>query len=444
MSRTVKHIGRRGFLKATAKLAAGAVAFPYIVQSSALGKAGTVAPSNRVVVGCIGVGPQGSGVMGGFLRQPDAQVVAICDVKAFVREGVQKRVDQHYQTNDCKGYNDFRELLARDDIDAVMIATCDHWHVLTSLAAAKAGKDVYLEKPMGLSLAEDQALRAACHQYGTVFQFGTQQRSDRKFRLACELALNGRMGKVHTINVLSPSSIPGGTMQGAPIPEGLDYEMWLGPSPYTPYTKDRCVNNYWWHNSDYAVGFIAGWGVHPLDIALWGGGDAVAGPVELEGTGSFPVDGFRDAATQWRIVLKYDSGIVMNYVGGPQPAEWRQRYGRDGHGVAFEGPDGWVHVNRGRITAEPKSLLESVIGHNEIQLYKSNNHVRNFLDCVKSRAETICPIDVAVQADIACHISDIALRTRRKIRWDPVKEVIVGDAEASRRLTRSMRSPWHL
>jgi predicted dehydrogenase len=437
-------INRRQFLKAAAGTAAGAIAFPYFVPSSALGKAGTIAPSNRVIVGCIGVGGQGTGVMQNFLHQDIARVVAVCDVKANRRQAAKNRVDQHYGNSACTEYHDFRELLARDDIDAVMIASTDHWHVLHSLAAARAGKDIYLEKPMGLSLAEDQALRAACHSYGTVFQFGTQQRSDWKFRFACELALNQRVGKVHTINVLSPSSVAGGSMKPAPVPEWLDYDFWLGPAPYKPYTEDRCSNKLWWFHSDYAIGWIAGWGVHPLDILLWGGGKDLAGKVELEGSGTFPADGFCDTATDWRVVLKYDSGIIVNYAGGPQPEEWRQRYGPDRHGVGFEGTDGWVHVNRGHIVAHPKSLLESVIAPNEINLYKSNHHVRNFLDCVKSRAETVCPIDEAVRADIVCHLSDITIRTQRRIKWDPEREIIVDDPQASRMLTRSMRSPWRL
>ncbi len=438
------NIGRRQFLRKAAGTAAGAIAFPYIVPSSALGKAGSVAPGNRVIVGCIGVGSQGSGVMQNFLNQDIAQVVAVCDVKTTRRQAAMKRVDGHYGNTGCAEYHDFRELLARDDIDAVMIASTDHWHVLHALAAARAGKDVYMEKPMGLSLAEDQALREACHRYGTVFQFGTQQRSDWKFRFACELALNRRVGKVHTINVLSPSSVAGGSMKPAPVPEWLDYDFWLGPAPYKPYTEDRCSNKLWWFHSDYAIGWIAGWGVHPLDIALWGGGKDLAGPVELEGTGTFPTDGFCDTATDWRIVFKYASGVIMNYAGGPQPQQWRQRYGPDAHGVGFEGTEGWVHVNRGRIVAHPKSLLDSVIGLNEIRLYESRHHAGNFLDCVKSRSQTVCPIDVAVRADIVCHLSDIAIRTGRKIKWDPEKEVIIGDADASRMLTRSMRSPWHL
>ncbi len=382
--------------------------------------------------------------MQNFLHHDIAQVVAVCDVKANMREAARKRVDNHYGNTGCAEYHDFRELLARDDIDAVMIATTDHWHVLNALAAAKAGKDIYLEKPMGLSIAEDQTLRAACHRYGTVFQFGTQQRSDWKFRFACELALNRRVGKVHTINVLSPSSVAGGSMKPAPVPEWLNYDFWLGPAPYAPHIEECCSKRLWRFRSDYALGFVAGWGIHPLDIALWGGGKDLTGPVELEGTGTFPSDGFCDTATDWRIVFKYASGVILNYAGGPQPKEWHQRYGPNIHGTGFEGDEGWVHVNRGRIAAHPRSLLKSVIAPNETNLYKSNHHVRNFLDCVKNRSQTVCPIDVAVHADIVCQLSDIAIRTRRKIKWDPENEVIIGDEDASRLLTRPMRSPWHL
>jgi len=435
---------RRRFLKKSVGTLAGAVGLPYIVSSSALGRARNISASNTITIGCIGVGSQGNGVMSHFLRQEDVRVLAVCDVKETRRKAAKRRIDNHYGTKDCRVYRDFRELAARDDIDAVLDATTDHWHVLTALAAVRAGKDVYLEKPMGMSLEEDHTLRAECHRYNTVFQFGTQQRSDWKFRLACELALNGRLGKVHTINVLSPSSVAGGSMKPAPVPKWLDYDMWLGPAPYTRYTENRCSNELWWFNSDYALGWIGGWGVHPLDIALWGAGADAKCPVELEGRGTFPAEGFCDTAVEWRIEIKYDSGLIMNYVGGEQPAEWKKRYGPDSHGIGFEGTDGWVHVNRSRIVAKPKSLLKTVFGPDEIHLYKSNHHVRNFLDCIKSRVETVCPIDTAVDADTLCHLSDIAIRTERKIRWDLGEETIVNDPKACLRLKRAMRSPWRL
>jgi predicted dehydrogenase len=384
--------------------------------------------------------------MGNFLAQKDARVVAVCDLKKPAREQACNLVNKHYQNEDCATYQDFRELIARNDIDVVSIATTDHWHVLVSLAAARAGKDIYLEKPMGLSVAEDQALRETCHRYGTIFQFGTQQRSSRDFRFACELALNERIGKLHTINVWSPGSASGGSPEPVPEPDWINYNMWLGPAPYTPYTKDRCSNALWWFISDYALGFIAGWGVHPLDIALWGGGEKLACPVEIEGKGVWPDPaGVCDTAMNWNVVLKYDSGVTMNFTGCPYPDEWRKRYGRTtDHGTAFEGAEGWVHIDRSGINAHPKELLQTEFGPNEIRLTESNNHARNLLDCVKSRAQTICPIDAAVQADIVCQISDIAIRLEQKLRWDPAKERFVNNDAANRRLVRSMRSPWRL
>jgi len=443
--RTVNKISRRKFLKQATGTAVGAVSFPYVVSSSALGKAGSVTASNRITVGCIGVGPQGTAVMSNFLAQKDAQVVAVCDVKSNVLQAAQELVNKHYGNTGCSAYNDFRNLIGRDDIDVVLAATPDHWHVLIALAAVRAGKDVYLEKPMGLSLAQGQALRTAVHRHGRVFQFGTQQRSSRDFRFACELVLNGRIGKLHTINVWSPGSSQGGSPEPVPVPEWLDYDMWLGPAPYTPYTKDRCSNALWWFISDYALGFIAGWGVHPLDIALWGGGDKVTCPLEIEGKGVWPTEGVCDTAMNWNIVCKYDSGVTMNFTGDPFPEEWKKRYGRTtSHGTAFEGTEGWVHVDRSGINAHPKSLLTTEFGPNEIHLYKSSNHIRNLLDCVKSRADTICPIDAAVQADIICQISDIAIRLEQKLKWDPKTESFVNNESANRRLTRPMRSPWTL
>jgi predicted dehydrogenase len=423
----------------------GAVGFPYIVSSSALGNAGSVAASERIVVGCVGVGPQGTGVMQNFLGQKDAQVVAICDVKQPRRDEVQKIVNDHYKDTGCTAYKDFREMTTRDDIDVILSATCDHWHVLTALAAVQSGKDVYLEKPMGLSVEQDQALRAAVHRHGRIFQFGTQQRSERNFRFACELALNGRLGKLHTINVWSPGSSQGGDPAPVPVPEWLDYEMWLGPAPFTPYTKDRCSNALWWFISDYAVGFIAGWGIHPVDIAFWGGGKLVTTPLTVEGKGTWPTQGICDTAMNWNVVLKYDSGLTMNFTGWPCPQEWRDRYGRtDSHGTAFEGSDGWVHVDRAGINANPKELLATEFDPNDIRLPQSGNHVRNLLDCVKTRSKPVAHIDDAVQGDIICQISDIAIRLEQKLKWDSKKEQFVDNDAANRRLKRAMRAPWKL
>ncbi len=451
-------LNRRQFLKKATGIASVAVSFPYIVRSSSLGGVGAVAPGNRIVVGCIGVGAQGGWVMYNFLTQTDARVAAVCDVKTNMLEAARTRVDEHYGSAGCTSYHDFRELLARDDIDLVLIATPDHWHVPIAIAAARAGKDMYLEKPMGLSLAEDQALRNTLNHHQRIFQFGTQQRSDAQFHRACELVRNGRIGKLHTINVWAPASVPGGPNEPAPVPPGLDYDMWLGPAPYAPYTEYRCsadgTKKTWWFISDYALGFIGGWGVHPLDIALWGGGKELAGPVEIQGTGSFSTEGVCDTATDWDITFEYTSGVKMHYTAVPiennadvvdRNSAYGHRYGATtSHGTAFEGSEGWVHVDRRGINAHPKKILDSYIRPDEIHLPRSKNHVRNLLDCVKARAKTICPVDEAVRADIVCHLSDIAIRLERKLKWDPKTELFVNNDTANRLLKRAMRSPWHL
>jgi predicted dehydrogenase len=454
---------RRNFLKQTTGLALSAAAFPSLASNAVLGKSGKVAPSNRIVIGCIGVGPQGQGDMGNFLNQKDAQVVAVCDVMASHLEQARARVNKHYQSSDCRTYGDFREVIARKDIDAFLIATPDHWHVLTALAAVRAGKDVYVEKPLGINLAEDWALRKEVHRCKRVFQFGTQQRSSRIFRLACALVRNGRIGKLKHINAWSPASAPGGSTEVVPVPPGLNYDLWLGPAAFRPHTQNLCAGagaqKTWWYMSQFALGFIAGWGIHPMDIAVWGGGDLLSGPVEVEGRGTFHAEGACDTATGWNIDMKFGSGVTLRFEGTPNwpnpgaPAcdiwthrqEWSQRYRRIAeHGTAFEGTDGWVHVDRSGINLQPENLIDEDENAFHVQLTRSPDHVRNFLDCVKSRASTVCPIDESVWSDTLCEISDIALRLNRKVVWDPKKERFIGDSEANLRLLpRPMRAPWH-
>ena len=435
-------ISRRGFLKRAAGRAVGVLGLPYLGGSLALGKAGSTAPSNRVVMGFIGLGTQGTGLMRAFLGYNDVQVVAICDVLERQRQKAKTIVDQHYGNKDCVMYNDFREVCGREDIDAVCVATPDHWHIPVSLAAARAGKDMYTEKALGLSLAWDKALQEACHRYGTVFQWGTQQRSDRRFRYGCELVRNGRIGKLHTILVGVPHDFDFPNQPTQPIPAGLDYDMWLGPAPWAPYTYQRCrpwtkeeSYSIWYHISDYCLGGIGGyWGVHHVDIAQWGHGTDNSGPVEIEGAAAFPKDGLADCATSWKVSHKYADGVTMVYM---DEAQYK-------HGVTFQGSEGWVHITRDGIWAEPESLLTSVIAPDEIHLMESKGHQRNFIDAVKTREKTICPIDVAVHTDTICHLTDICTRLGRKLRWDPEKEDFVNDSEASRMLIRPMRSPWHL
>lgn len=420
--------------------AAAAVGFPWIVSASALGKDGAVAPSNRVTIGCIGMGGMGRYDMSALLGLPDVQVVAVCDPKRPAREAGQQQVDGHYGKPDCKAYNDFRELVSRNDIDAVSIASTDHWHVLHALAAVRSGKDVYVEKPLGMSMTEIKTLREAVHRYGRTFQFGTQQRSMPNFRFACELVRNGRIGKLHTIKVSAPSGFAERTNEPgwapASVPEGFDYDLWLGPAPYAPYTPKRVISPHWFHINDYSLGYIAGWGIHHLDIAQWGNGTELTAPVEVEGSGVFPGnDGLCDNALSWDVQLLYANSVRMHYTSDGLMNK---------HGILFEGSNGWVFVNRDEFNTQPKSLLQEKIGPNEIHLPESNLHQRNWVGSIKSRKPAICNIDVAVRSESVCHISDIAMRVGRKLKWDPEKEEFVGDAEANRRLIRAMRSPWHL
>jgi len=331
-------------------------------------------------------------------------------------------------------------LCGRADIDAVSIASPDHWHVLHSLEAIHNGKDCYTEKALGLSLADDKALRAACHRYGTVFQWGTQQRSDENFRFGCELVLGGRIGELQTILVGVPHDFAFPNQPTQPVPKDLDYDLWLGPAPWAPYTYHRCrpwnkqeSYSIWYHISDYCLGGIGGyWGIHHLDIAQWGHGTDHTGPVEVEGTATFPDDGLADCAIAWKVRHTYADGVTMVYTDNKQNKQ----------GVVFQGTEGWVYVRRGHIDAQPKSLLNSQVGPGEIHLPRSPGHQREFLDCIRSRKPTISNIDVAVRSDTLSHLTDVCTRLRRKIRWDPQRETILDDADARRMLTRAKRTIW--
>lgn len=454
-------VTRRHFIQTNMAAALTTAALPSLIPASALGRAGAASPSNRIAVGCIGVGPQGRGVMGGFLRQSDAQVVALCDVAKRNLDAAVSQVNQKYPNDHGATFADFHELLARNDIDAVLIATPDHWHVPVAVAAARANKDIYLEKPMGLSVAEDQCLRKAVQDRKRVFQFGTQQRSSAEFRNACELVRNGRIGKLRQINVWCSASRPGGSTKPVAVPEGLNYDAWLGPAPNAPYTDGKCFDNdpagswkTWWHMADYALGFIAGWGVHPLDIAYWGHPSMMDGPIDLSGKGVFPTEGACNCAIAWEVNFTFADGVRMRFRGTPngyneinelndlQP--WHQKYGKAvDHGTAFEGTEGWVMVHRGGLWTFPEKLKDEPFGANDRRLTDSPNHVRNFLDAVKNRGPSICPINEAVQADILCHLSDVATRLNRKLRWNPAQEKFIADDEANRKLAlRPVREGW--
>jgi len=425
-------VSRRAFLR-RAGTSAAVFAAPAIVPASALAQP---APSDRVHTGHIGVGGQGSGLLRGFMGLPMVTSVATADPVKSRREAAAHRVEKFYagragrgSFKGCKAYNDFRELLAREDIDAVVIATPDHWHVPIGIAAVQAGKDVYIEKPLGVSVAEDKAMREAVHRYGRIFQYGTQQRSfNTHCAFACELVRNGYLGDLKAVHVVAPNGATGGNPTPQPVPEGLDYEMWLGPAPYKPYCRDRVFNVGRWMCYDYALGFIAGWGAHPLDIAHWGYPHI---PVEYEGTGFIPTEGLYDTVVNWDVRGHYASGV-----------EFTLKPGRDR--TTFVGTEGWVAASRGGIAAGPRSLLSVKIKPDEIHLLQDNHHYRNFANACISRKTPASDIDSAVQSDFMSHLGDICIREGRRIRWDPEAETIVGDPEAARRLVRTMREPWHL
>jgi predicted dehydrogenase len=437
-------LSRRTFLKTSATLGAG-LALPAVVPASVFG---AEAPSERIGIGCIGVGRMGTDDLREALGFRQVQVVAVCDLDSRRVANAQRLVESRYAAQKadgtykgCATCGDFRELLARNDVDAVQIATPDHWHAIPAIEAAKAGKDIFLQKPLTLTIEEGRVLSDTVRRYGRVFQTGSQQRSDARFRQACELVRNGRIGKLHTIKVgfgTDPGCEPQATM---PAPENLNYDMWLGPAPWAPYTEWRVhpqnsITNRpgWLRIADYGAGMVTGWGSHHLDIAHWGMGTEHTGPIEVEGRAQFPKDGLWDVHGTFQIEYTYANGVKLVAV---DEATYK-------NGVLFQGDKGWVFVTRGGIDAEPKSLLQETIGPNETRLTVSNNHKGNFYDAIKSRAETIAPVEVGHRSCTVCLLGDIAMRLGRKLTWDPQTETFVGDAQANRMISKPMRSPWHL
>jgi myo-inositol 2-dehydrogenase/D-chiro-inositol 1-dehydrogenase len=442
--KTTHKVTRREFLKSSVVAAGGAIFVPAIVPASVFG---ADAPSERITVGAIGVGRMGNGDLGEALGLGHVQVIAVCDVDSNRVKAAKDRVEKHYANKKagggykgCTAYGDFRELIAREDIDAVQIATTDHWHVIPAIEAAKAGKDVFMQKPMSLTIREGRILSDTVRRYGRIFQIGSQQRSDSRFRQACELVRNGRIGELKTVKVgfgTDPGTTPTAPM---PVPDALDYDFWLGPAPWAPYTEKRVhpQKGYgrpgWLRIADYGAGMITGWGSHHNDIAQWGMGTEYTGPVEIEGEGVFPTDGLWDVHGKFSITYKYANGVVVTCADTDRNKE----------GILFEGTEGWVYVTRGHIDANPKSLLTSTIKPDEIHLYKSTDHKANFYECIKSRKETVAPAEVAHRSCSVCLLGDIAMRTGRKLKWNPKTEQFVNDADANKLLSKPMRSPWRV
>jgi len=419
---------RRDFFKRTAGLGA-VMAFPAIVPRSVFG---ANAPSNRIVMGAIGVGSQGTGDMRGFLGKSEVQMVAVCDVEKAHRDRAKQFVDERYRNGDCKSYLDFRELIDRGDLDAVQLALPDHWHAIPAIAALRAGLDIHGQKPLARSIREGRAMCDAVHRYGRVWQTGSQQRSDYKFRRACELVRNGRIGKILKIEVGLPTG--GGTdvKPVVKVPEGLDWDLWLGPAPYVPYRG--IVHWNWRWILDYSGGQLTDWAGHHIDIAHWGMGWDYTGPVEIEGKGNYPKDGLYNAPTEYRFNCTYKDGTVMTVANNKQLTQ----------GAKWYGEKGWIHVSRGGMSASNEKILKEEIGPNETHLYESRDHKQDFLDCVKSRKLTICPAEVGLRSISVALLGEIAMLTGRKIKWNPDTEEIIGDPEASALLGRSYREPWVL
>jgi len=430
-------LSRRAFLKKTAVVTGGAIGFPSLVKSSALGKAGTIAPSNRITVGFIGTGGHGIGCnLRGFLAQPDAQAVALCDVDRRQLRRAAGALKGKYgrDYNDYFATQDWREVVARDDIDAIMVSTPDHWHVPISIAAIKAGKDVCCEKPT-LTIREGRVLSDTVKRYGAVFQTSTEDRAMYVYHRMAELVRNGRIGKLHTIRVKLPgaNSVRGNNQKIQPVPEGFDYDMWLGPAPVSPYSPGRCHWNFRWI-LDYSGGQLTDWGAHLLDGAQWANDTEYTGPIEIDGKGVFPKTGLYDTAVEYHIKYKYRNGVTMYVDSG-------------GIDLRFEGTQGWVGNRgwRGKIEASSPAILNSVIGPNEIHLYTcAGREHRNFLDCVKSRRNPYFPAEIGHRCCSVAHLGNISMLLGRKLKWDPDKEIFPDDPGANRMLSRSMREPWTL
>ena len=418
---------RRTFLRGTAS----AFAIPYVVTSTALGTSGRLPASERLVMGAIGVGGQGMRHVGGgiwvqgsgYLSKPGVQVVAVSDANRNNLKNAKNVVDKRYGNHDCAIYGDFRELLARDDIDIILCATGDRWHTPVSIAAAKAGKDIYCEKPISLTVHEARALAREVKRYGRIFQAGTQQRSWYEFRFACELIRNGYIGDVKRIkvNVGGPPeecNLPA----GGPPPEWLDYDMWLGQAPWRPFHPKLLG---WMRWKDYAGGEMTNWGAHMFDVAQWAMGMDESGPVEI-----IPPDG-RDHPV---LTYRYANGTIMTREPISQPTP----------GVRFEGTNGMVEVTREALLTEPASLRRQKIGPNEIHLYESKEHPDNFLDCVRTRKRPASDADVGYRSITVCHLGNIAYWLKRPLQWDPAGEQFVSDPEADRMLWREMRAPWQI
>jgi predicted dehydrogenase len=417
-------VSRRQFLRT----AATTLAAPYVLTRSA--RAGTP-PSERITLGMIGVGNMGGAHVSSLVKNRDFQIVAVCDVRRDKREAAQKQIEETYAEEQspgtfrgCNTYHEFEELLARPDIDAVVIAVPDHWHAIIAIAACRAGKDVYCEKPLSLTVREAEELVRAARRYGRVFQVGSQQRSDPNFRLACELVRNGRIGEVRTVNVGIGGPSGDKYFNEEPVPDGFDWDRWLGPAPWQPYNAERCSGSYsggWRLIRDYSGGMITDWGAHHFDIAQWGLGLDGAGPVEF-----IPPN----VADEQTLTLVYASGVRLLH--------------GNANGVLFTGTNGTIEVNRGYFKATPERIGREPLGPNDVHLEESSNHHENWRQAILRRRRPIADVAIGASTITVCHLANIAWWLGRTIRWNPDQREIVGDEAAARWLDRPKRAPWRI
>ena len=441
-------------------LAASSIAgFPHIVPASVFGKS---SPGNRINVGAIGTGRISRGHdLPGIWKHASARVMAVCDLDSRrVQETIALVNGQYTKTTGkpyagVTGYENYRDLLANRDVDAVVISTPDHWHARIAIEAVEAGKDVYLQKPASLTISEGRLLSNAVHRSGRIFQIGSQQRSQPQFRYAAELVRNGRIGRLKTVYVGLPGDPAGRDEPVMPVPKNLNYDMWLGSTPVVPYTENRVhpQTGYgrpgWLRCEQFGAGMITGWGAHHIDSAHWGMDTEHTGPVEIWGSAEFPSSGLWDVHGPFRTEAIYANGVRM-IVSGEFP-----------NGIKFEGTEGWVFVSRGNetvtasdpvarlkdaqaLSASDPKIITSVIGPDEVHLYESKDHHGNWLDCIRSRQQTIAPVEVAHRACSACLLHHMAMKLKRRLQWDPQKERFRNDDAANELLARPQRPPYGL
>jgi len=441
MSQKSVSLNRRRFLKSAGAIAATSALPAWFIeeQQSYAAPPKKLSPNDQANIALVGCGGQGRG--DAKRAQEFGNVVAVCDVDAGHAQAAAK------QFEGATAYDDFRKVMERKDIDIVITGTPDHWHTLVNLAAIKAGKDVYSEKPLTLTIDEGKRLIKAVRENKRILQTGTQQRSDARFRLACELVRNGRVGKLTQVWVGLPAGLRGGPFKSGPVPEGLNWDCWLGQAPNVEYVKERCHFSfrYWW---DYSGGTMTDWGAHHNDIALWAMGLDRSGPVSVEGKVLVePIPGGYTAVSEYRLEYTYANGVkhicetlttdspTGGYLKEPEPGKFH-------NGLKFEGTEGWIFVNRGEIRASKPEMIKEPLPAGAERLYVSESHMGNFFDCVRTRKPPVAEVEIGHRSASMCHLGVIAIRLGRKLNWDPAKEEFVGDNEANSYVAREMRKPW--